>query len=202
MKSWMIALCLAVIAVQGWYTFKDRSATEAQLRSMDRALDELRAAPAPAPGDPVRETRVEIRERIVEKAAPAAALAEQVGPSDEAEKEKPAPPPLEQKVEQTYVAEEIDELWAENASRKIVEGSLPLLTGGSSLGDVDCRATMCRVEFRHTTPGAHQRFVEAAVFDGRFWMGPGTYSRVTDENGQEVTLAFFGREDADQTLWQ
>lgn len=214
MKTWLIAICLAVIAAQAFHTYRGNaklSATEDRLRSVDEALQRLAESSDDADGE-LRSAIAQQLRPVNAVAAPpvpaperpqAAAFEEE--PSAEAKPEPAPPPPLEEKVEQAFVAEDVDPGWAEPASARIVEGTMPILPAGSSLRDVDCRSTVCRVEVQHTTAGSHQGFIQAAVFEQRFWQGPGSFTRVTDENGQEVTLVYLGREDADpskQALWQ
>jgi hypothetical protein len=90
--------------------------------------------------------------------------------------------------------------WSRGALPRATAALRRLVTPGSTVGDVECRQTMCRIEATHQDLGAYRRF-GFALMRGRqgpdgLW-GGGINSRVTDRRpGLLSTVTFLAREGA------
>lgn len=163
---------------------RERAASPLPARGLSAPVTTARAAPLDAPRD--EEGRCGDRD--------AAAAAE----------EPSRAPPVETRLAEAFATEDADPEWSEDASNRAVTVFSAALPAGSSIRDVDCRGSLCRVEIRHGSREAHAALLEALMQTPGFWDGPGSLARTTDESGAEVTLAFLGRpgaEHAEGSIW-
>lgn len=102
-------------------------------------------------------------------------------------------------IEAGFAAEVIDGAWAAAARRDLRDRISALLPSTSSLADVDCRASMCRVELVHREAAGSQRFMQAAFFDpkDRVWSGPGfAIPAETGSDGTVTVVLYLARDGA------
>ena len=76
-------------------------------------------------------------------------------------------------VEAGFAAENVDRAWAAEVRQDLREHVAALLPPSSSLGDVDCRSSMCRMEMVLPDVAAERRFSQRAFLssESRIWDG-------------------------------
>ncbi len=102
-------------------------------------------------------------------------------------------------IEAGFAGEAVDGTWAAAARRDLRDKVSALLPSTSSLADVDCRASMCRVELVHREAAGSQRFMQAAFFDpkDRVWSGPGfAIPAETGSDGTVTVVLYLARDGA------
>jgi hypothetical protein len=76
-------------------------------------------------------------------------------------------------VEAGFATEKVDQAWAAEARRDLRDHVATLLPPSSSLGDIDCHSSMCRMEMVVPDLAAKQRFIQSAFLSSqsRIWKG-------------------------------
>ncbi len=203
----IILAAAAALVAQGWWNDRqlDQLAQAApraghldelqrRLRAMEARADEDAARPLPAaPLAPAATPR---------PSAPAAegTPADDVAPTVEdaappTSREPPLPPP--RRLENAYVQEHADPAWAEATADQIVESWTAQLPAGSSIADIECRTTLCRVEVRHEGEAGHAAILDAVVGGTFFWSGAGSFELEQDPGGPPRSVAYLAREGVD-----
>jgi hypothetical protein len=91
-----------------------------------------------------------------------------------------------------FDAESVDWNWSAAAGTRLAENLAAKLPAGSTLGVVQCRATMCRVTARHQSAEALEHFRDEIVFLTREdWTGGGLI--MAEGQNNLGTVAFLGR---------
>jgi hypothetical protein len=89
-------------------------------------------------------------------------------------------------------AERVDTSWSSHQESAIAAAFRGDWLKGSTLGRVDCRTSLCRMEVDHDSGEAEERFAQAVPMTPPFDQG-GFSQRVTDDRGTH-TIAFILRE--------
>jgi hypothetical protein len=99
-------------------------------------------------------------------------------------------------LEHEFRAEARDPKWSDQGTAEATRALAHDLPGGTKLGKVECRFTMCRVESSHAGVDAFQAFVSSSLLSrGRQLWNAGFSSYVVDQSPSGVTaLTFIARE--------
>jgi hypothetical protein len=98
-------------------------------------------------------------------------------------------------IETRFDAEQADGSWSREAARDLRDHVAQKLPATSQLLNVECRASMCRVETSHASVDFFRAFVKTGLFSRDMqWDGPKmTWLLRTDPDGSVVTVAYLGR---------
>lgn len=204
MKSWYVII--AVVAAGGAVAFhavnEQRHQTElaeirAHMSSLSTSVEEAREAanrPAPVLRAPVLPAPQPVAEPEDER---------DNGEAPEREAQDAPPPPgpepaqMKAELETTFASERTDPTWSSEAQREARARITAALPETSTLRDVDCHASLCRIETSHADLMSYQRFVQGAFMnpETRIW-NAGFFSSppVQGDNGQLVATMYVARE--------
>ena len=95
-------------------------------------------------------------------------------------------------LEDDFRAEGRDPGWSDQGTTEATRALSRDLPGGTKLGKVECRFTMCRVESSHTSVDAFQTFVRSGLLshDRQLWNG-GFSAYVVDQSPSGVSALTF-----------
>jgi hypothetical protein len=100
-------------------------------------------------------------------------------------------------VEAGFAAEKVDRAWAAEVRQDLRDRAAALLPSSSSLRDVDCRSSMCRMEMVVADAAAAQRYIASAFAspEHRIWNGSlFVMPRQTNPDGTVGVVMYLGRE--------
>ncbi len=100
-------------------------------------------------------------------------------------------------VEAAFVGELVDRSWASDAGRELRSRLRSQIANTSSLRDVDCRSSLCRVEMIHPNADTADEFIHKAFLspEDRAWPGPGmTLPPQENSDGTLTVVVYLGRE--------
>jgi hypothetical protein len=129
--------------------------------------------------------------------------AQKIGPSDQTQQSNNKRGEEEARANQTavevaFTSEAIDRSWAPDARGELRQHLAALLPASSSLRDVDCRSSICRVEMVHANAKESGAFVQKAFMGGKdsAWNGPGMVMPVqVNSDGTVAVAVYLGRDD-------
>jgi len=102
---------------------------------------------------------------------------------------------VETEKEASFAAETVDRDWSRATAPVATRMVTDLLPSGSSVRNVECRSTMCRVETVHRTVDDFRRFGRAAFSQKGFdWRAPVSLALEQQPNGDVMGVLFFSRE--------
>jgi hypothetical protein len=100
-------------------------------------------------------------------------------------------------IQSNFVAQTVDGSWGPRTGRDLRGRLSALLPSSSSMGDVDCRSSVCRVEVVHRDAEAAEHFAQRAFTDvnDRAWDGP-SYLMPPEAGGDGTfkVVMYLGRE--------
>jgi hypothetical protein len=173
-RAWLIAMAMAivaVIAVNEHLSQRDQLATLRQQVVSLRGQQERVAARA---GQPpwLTATRAPLRVERAASAAPAAP-GEPAGELPAAPEGREGDPKATQAathavtqaaIERRFAAESVDEAWAAPVRRALADRlAVAARASASTVGNVECRASVCRVEVVHRDAEASHRFADVPL---------------------------------------
>ncbi|HEY0992689.1 MAG TPA: hypothetical protein VGD80_36800 [Kofleriaceae bacterium] len=99
-----------------------------------------------------------------------AAHAEHDGP---AAQRMPEPAQVAAQLDVKFAAQDSDPAWSRDAARQADQALASALPAGTTLGHVECHASLCRVESFHESREAYRSFVDASFLsrDKKLWNG-------------------------------
>ena len=100
-------------------------------------------------------------------------------------------------VEFAFASETIDRFWAPDTTRELQDQLTALLPASSSLREVDCRSSLCRVEIVHPDAEASNAFIQRTFMEHKeqTWDGPGMVMPAQmNSDGTVVVAVYLGRE--------
>ncbi|WP_437534101.1 hypothetical protein WME79_08390 [Sorangium sp. So ce726] len=126
---------------------------------------------------------------------------DEAAPQRDAQDEPPRPTfePAEMKSEldTVFASERPDPAWTSEASRTVSSRVAAVLPESSALRDVDCHASMCRIETSHTDLESYRNFVQGAfmipgtrIWNAGFFASPPT----PDARGELTATVYLARE--------
>ena len=86
--------------------------------------------------------------------------------------------------------------WGETAAARAAASLASQIPAGSTVGKIDCRETLCRIEATHTTIAAFNKFLDDAIQRNRngLWKA-GFAAEVTDQSANSVSsVTYYARE--------
>lgn len=111
--------------------------------------------------------------------------------------EEAAPEPLDQsevvaRIDGVFDTEAWDPGWSASATREATAALTDGLPGGSSLGKIECRTSLCRVESSHPDLDEYHEFVDASFMsrERKLWNG-GFLTAVVDQTSSSVTAVSY-----------
>lgn len=103
-----------------------------------------------------------------------------------------SPDEIRASVEDRFQADKVDRGSTADARRQATEHLARGLVAGSVLGEVECRASICRAEIEQTDVAAHRAFLQSSIAPG--WQGPAMATlKPRDGHGRVVTVVYLGR---------
>lgn len=100
-------------------------------------------------------------------------------------------------MEVSFAEEEVESGWMRRARGALQEKLASRLPSTSSLRDIDCRSSTCRVELRHADAEAARTFAMKAFSDTNdpVWSGPSTFDPPeANADGSVTVVMYLGRE--------
>jgi hypothetical protein len=188
---WWRPAALAAVAVPGIFLLtQERGSELASAVVLDPArrdhVERIEPEP-PAPGAPAppgesadraqQSVRVDATNLAQRAEVPAASAAEQVG----------------RLLEERFAAQAADATWATAAAQEISRGLRAPGLESTQLGDVHCRATLCRIEASHSSMEAEQKFIGRISELEAFRNSEGFVQRVSHGDGSITTMIFVSR---------
>lgn len=171
-----------------------RDPARRELAALRADLEDLRArslhaTPVPAGTILARPPPLAIAER-----AAAAAPADDRPP--DAVQRAPTPVELAAEIDGKFAAQDADPDWSLEAAHRVGDALSSSLPSGTTVGRIECRASLCRVESFHASREAFRSFVDATLLsrDRKIWNAAFT-SIVLDASGPGVkAVSFIARE--------
>jgi len=175
------AFAAALGAAFGWAVLRgdppaqDRASdhTQEELSALRKELDGLRAGNQATRAQLARVATGPDRSAPVERAEPV----EPAPPGDRdapvARQRTPEPAEVVAQLDGKFAAQDSDPAWSRDAARHADEALSSALPTGTTLGHVECHASLCRVESFHTSREAHRAFIDASFLsrDKKLWNG-------------------------------
>jgi hypothetical protein len=198
-----VAVVAAVAAAFGWMVLRDEprapdgqaSETRKELAALREELDGLRA------GNQV--TRAALARVATGPDRSAAAATAPRGEPAAGEPEAPAakqrmpePPELAAQLDGKFAAQDSDPAWSRDAARQADDALGSTLPAGTTLGRVECHASLCRVESFHVSREAFRSFVDASFLsrDRKLWNGASTSVVIESSDAGLKAVSFIVRE--------
>lgn len=101
------------------------------------------------------------------------------------------------RLEDRFAAETPDVAWATTAQQELHADLGRFATRDASIRDVQCRASLCRIELALATPDAASGFMESWLRN-RTWTGPGVADNgVVGSDGQPRMVMFLSKDGLD-----
>jgi hypothetical protein len=208
MKMKFTILCITVL-LGGLAVNEHRSqearivALRSELQGVQRQQDRWRAQGARPPL--VVRAPVEVIEApgVTVADAPLAGRRDDPSPATEAARWEEQVRANERAIEDSFTTQSMDGAWATPA-RQTLRDRLSTLSRStlSSLGDVDCRSSICRVEITHRDSEAAQQFASKAFSEPteRAWNGPVLIMpSQPSADGSLASVVYLGRDGT--SLW-
>ncbi|NTX14744.1 hypothetical protein HUA76_28530 [Myxococcus sp. CA056] len=185
-------LLVGSLVIQGLHAQNQREALALLRDELDRvsvSVEKLQRVSSARGSEPLaRLTLAPVRQ-----ASPTAAVA----PAHELDEPLPPPPPAavpfdanaaRAHVERTFEHESSDSGWASEAQREIRENLSSHLPATASVRDLDCRATLCRLEVDFPVETDFQEAMGRPGAMARLWKGPSMARIDRDSTRGSVTV--------------
>jgi hypothetical protein len=188
MRQALVVVASMVLLMLGYRQYQQERAQREALAAMRAETQELRAAlgarrtawvPAPA------------------EARPAAVVEPEREPAEPPEvglPPVPEPEDAQARLEARYTSEPSEPGWS-RASEDALRATLPtVLPAGSTIQEITCRSTLCRLSIVHQQAGAVDQFARDALMGGTpIWRGPVTMAQERREDGSAATVMYLSR---------
>ena len=167
-RAWLIAIAIvAVIAVNEHLSQRDQLASlRQQVTSLRGQQERVAARGGQPPWLPA--LRAPRAERTAEVAPPPPAPGEPAGespaPAESGEGDPKATQAVTQRIERRFSVEPVDEAWASPVRLALADRlAVAARASASTVGNVECRASVCRVEVVHRDAEASHRFADVPL---------------------------------------
>jgi hypothetical protein len=177
----------------------DDGATRRELAQLRSELSDLRvrnlgvaraafdpAAPATAPASATSDRKTPSEPAAAEESRDAAGTRQRM----------PGPVELVAQLDSKFAAEDVDPAWSHSAARQADEALASTIPAGSTLGRVECHASLCRVESFHTSRDAYRSFVDTSFVsrDTKLWNAASTSIILDASDAGVKAVSFIARE--------
>ncbi len=195
MKRILVLLALALLGAEGYRVHRSEARHDEEVARLRADLDELRALTGES--HQLAALPAALARPAMVAAVPTATAPASGAPAGEGPEAQPIPT-IEESVATlvaTYEAQSADPTWS-RASETSIQGAVSaILPPRSELRSLSCRASMCRMETRHSDQATADRFDDlAAMGTEMIWRGGMYFRHEVAADGSVTTVTYLARE--------